>query len=135
MNIEECLLLLSAGQQIPDGFPLPAGLDTLWTHAEKELTIQPKLQRGVRPKGDEEKERIRIVRDIIRKHPELKGQSFCRQLDWRGVAVPRTWLARGCPELFDDAYRQSKPWRHCINQMKSKIQREMPKADRKSPAS
>jgi hypothetical protein len=125
-NIKECLILLAAGQQIPDGFPLPAGLDTLWTHAEKELTIPSKLQRGVRPKGAAEKERIRVVRDIIRKHPELKGPLFCRQLDNRGVTVPITWQAGGCAKSFVDAYKQSKSWRHCINQMKSKIQKEMP---------
>ena len=53
-----------------------------------------------------------------------KGLQYCRELDSAGIAPLRKGIWKDCPRKYESAYRQGEPWRHRIQDEKSKVRRK-----------
>lgn len=53
-----------------------------------------------------------------------KGRQYCRELDSAGVAPLRTGVWKDCPRKYESAYLEGEPWRHRIQDEKSKVRRK-----------
>ncbi len=53
-----------------------------------------------------------------------KGQAYCRELENAGVKPRRTGSWKGCPGTYPAAYQEGEPWRHRIQDEKSKTRRK-----------
>ena len=53
----------------------------------------------------------------------VKGLTYCRELDRASMRPRRSWLERGCPGRYAEAYRDSN-WRQAIQEEKSYIARK-----------
>ena len=53
-----------------------------------------------------------------------KGLAYCRELENAGVKPRRTGSWKGCPGTYPAAYQGGEPWRHRIQDEKSKIRRK-----------
>ena len=51
-----------------------------------------------------------------------KGLQYCRELDRAKIAPLRRGTWKDCPRKYASAYLEGKPWRHRIQDEKSKIQ-------------
>jgi hypothetical protein len=53
-----------------------------------------------------------------------KGRQYCREVDGAGIRIQRTGVWKGAPPTYLAAYDAGKPWRHRIEDEKSKIKRK-----------
>jgi AcrR family transcriptional regulator len=67
-------------------------------------------------------ERERRIWEIIRRR--VRGLQYCRELDNAGIAPLRTGVWKDCPRKYASAYLEGEPWRHRIQDEKSKIRRK-----------
>ena len=79
-------------------------------------------------------EREKNIWEVIRRGS--KGLAYCRELENAGVKPRRTGSWKGCPGTYPAAYQLGEPWRHRIQDEKSRTRRKakLPKT-RKSLAS
>jgi len=68
------------------------------------------------------KDRENRILEVIRR--ELKGRIYCRELDNAVIAPPRNGVWKEGPRKYMAAYDQGSPWRHRIEDEKSKIKRK-----------
>jgi hypothetical protein len=61
----------------------------------------------------------------------VKGPQYCRELDSAGIAPLRRDIWKDCPRKYESAYLQGEPWRHRIQDEKSRVRR---KAELAGPA-
>ena len=74
------------------------------------------------------------ILDVIQRGS--RGLAYCRELDNAHIGTRREGVWRGAPSTYAAAYRVGKPWRHRIQDEKSKINRKAKLAKtRKSLAS
>jgi hypothetical protein len=52
------------------------------------------------------------------------GVQYCREVDRAGIGTRRTGSWKGAPATYEGAYREGEPWRHRIQDEKSKIRRK-----------
>lgn len=53
------------------------------------------------------------------------GLQYCRELDSAGIAPLRSGVWKDCPSRkYESAYKEGKPWRHRIQDEKSKVRRK-----------
>jgi hypothetical protein len=50
-----------------------------------------------------------------------KSREYCRELDSAGIAPQRSGIWKDCPRKYESAYLQGEPWRHRIQDEKSKV--------------
>jgi hypothetical protein len=53
-----------------------------------------------------------------------KGRQYCREVDGANIRIQRTGVWKGAPPTYIAAYDAGKPWRHRIEDEKSKIKRK-----------
>jgi hypothetical protein len=53
-----------------------------------------------------------------------KGRQYCREVDGAGIEIQRKGVWKGAPPTYIAAYDAGKPWRHRIEDEKSKIKRK-----------
>jgi hypothetical protein len=54
----------------------------------------------------------------------VKGLEYCRELANARIAPLQSGTWKGCPRKYESAYMEGKPWRHRIQDEKSKIRRK-----------
>jgi hypothetical protein len=64
-------------------------------------------------------ERERKMWEVISRG--VKGLQYCRELQQEGIGPRRTGSWRGAPSTYPAAYKAGEPWRHRIQDEKSKI--------------
>ena len=65
--------------------------------------------------------RERRICTVIRQG--ARGLQYCRELDRAGVKPRRSGTWRACPGTYPAAYQAGEPWRHRIQDEKSKVRR------------
>jgi hypothetical protein len=50
-----------------------------------------------------------------------KGLHYCRELKSAHLRPPRSWVKDGCPSEYPAAYLEGQPWRHRIQDEKTKV--------------
>ena len=60
--------------------------------------------------------------DVIRRG--ARGLQYCRELDKARIAPLRRGAWKDCPRKYESAYLQGEPWRHRIQDEKSKVRRK-----------
>jgi hypothetical protein len=80
----------------------------------------PEEQRG--PLSADLTQRERKIWDVISRGP--KGLEYCRELHNAGLKPRRSKSWAGCPGTYPAAYQGGNPWRHRIQDEKSKIRRK-----------
>jgi hypothetical protein len=64
-------------------------------------------------------DREKTILEVIQRGS--KGLAYCRELDTAGIKCRRTKSWHGCPTTYPAAYQAGSPWRHRIQDEKSKI--------------
>jgi hypothetical protein len=64
-------------------------------------------------------DREKTILEVIQRGS--KGLAYCRELDTAGIKCRRTKSWEGCPTTYPAAYQAGSPWRHRIQDEKSKI--------------
>jgi hypothetical protein len=54
----------------------------------------------------------------------VRGPQYCRELDSARIAPLRSGIWKDCPRKYASAYREGNPWRHRIQDEKSKVRRK-----------
>lgn len=67
-------------------------------------------------------EREENIWTIIQRGP--KGRLYCRELDGAGIKIQKVGIWKGAPPTYTAAYDADDPWRHRIEDEKSKIKQK-----------
>jgi hypothetical protein len=67
-------------------------------------------------------DREKTIWTVIRQG--LKGMRYCRELDDAGIKSRKSGSWKGCPGTYPAAYQAGAPWRHRIQDEKTKIRRK-----------
>jgi hypothetical protein len=54
-----------------------------------------------------------------------KGLHYCRELKNMHLRPPRSWVKDGCPSEYPAAYLEGQPWRHRIQDEKTKVRHKV----------
>lgn len=88
--------------------------------AEPPVELQKKSRAGEQVHLTQREEKIWGVIQL-----GSSGSQYCRELENAGIRPPRTGIWKGCPAgTYPAAYRLGEPWRHRIQDEKSKIKRK-----------
>jgi hypothetical protein len=73
-------------------------------------------------------DREKRIWEVIRRGS--KGRQYCRELDSGQIEPKRVGIWAGCPRSYVAAYDMGKPWRHRIEDEKSKVKQKTKLAER-----
>jgi hypothetical protein len=99
---------------MPEVVPLrvPERVPTITTATKKHS------QRG-RSESPIKEVRWKIIRQVHRQHPELKGKQFWKRAYAEGARAELSWLKKGCPTNLEHAYDVEK-WQSQLDQDKTR---------------
>lgn len=70
--------------------------------------------------------RWRIIRQVFKKDPSVKGRKFWERVEAEGVFSAPDWRANGCPKKLSDAFDDAK-WQRKLNADKSRATHDLRK--------
>ena len=94
---------------------------TKFVHPVTHVIYVRRPDRRSRPISSTEKKKRAIVIEAAK--ARLTGPHYCRELARKGIKTPDTWQREGCPAGYVEAYRAGEPWKHRIQDEKSRITR------------
>jgi hypothetical protein len=91
-------------------------------HLGKRQEVASNSTEAPKPAAGELTEREDKIWRVIQRG--VKGSEYCRELGNAGVAPRKSGIWKDCPRKYASAYLEGEPWRHRIQDEKSRIRRK-----------